>query len=31
VENTLGFFKPNSVLCTIAPIFPFVPIESEHV
>jgi hypothetical protein len=26
VENTLGFFKPNSMLGPIAPVFPFVPV-----
>jgi hypothetical protein len=31
VENALGFFKPNAMLGPIAPVFPFVPIEPEHV
>jgi hypothetical protein len=31
VKNSLGFFKPNSMLDAIALILPFVPIEPEHV
>jgi hypothetical protein len=30
-ENVLRFFKPNSMLGPIAPIFPFVPIEAQHI
>jgi hypothetical protein len=31
MEDTLCFLKPDSVLNPIAPIFPFVPNEPEHV
>ncbi len=31
IEDALRPFKPNSVLCPISPIFPFVPIEPEHI
>jgi hypothetical protein len=27
-ENALGFLKPNSMFGPIAPILPFIPIES---
>jgi hypothetical protein len=31
VEDRPGFLEPNSVLPAVAPVFPFVPIEPEHV
>jgi hypothetical protein len=31
VEDRPGFLEPNSVLAAVAPVFPFVPIEPEHV
>jgi len=30
-ENGLGLFKSNSMLDPIALVFPFVPIEPQHI
>jgi hypothetical protein len=30
-EGALSFFKPHSMLTPITAIFPFIPLEAEHV